>query len=103
MKVSGASDRVGDVVTCSDRTVVGIFNRTACCVRSRRRRHDGNMNLQKERTPRASQHYMGWIAQRTKSLSPVAGEVFLLTIPFIERAYRTSSRVLVRYLSDNRD
>ena len=32
---------------------------------------------------------MGWIAQRTNSLSPVTVEVFLLTIPFIEHAYRT--------------
>src|SRR6266850_1526633 len=33
-----------------------------------------------------SKHDMGRTAQRTTSLSPVAGEVFLLTIPFIERA-----------------
>jgi hypothetical protein len=46
------------------------------------------MNLQEEKTPRASQHYMGWRAQRTTSFSPVAGEFFLLTLPFIERAYR---------------
>ena len=45
-----------------------------------------NMNLRKEKTPRTSQHYLGCIAQRTTSLSPVAGEIFLLTIPSIERA-----------------
>jgi hypothetical protein len=42
------------------------------------------MNPQKTKTSRVSQHDMGWIAQRTNSLSPVAVEVFLLTIPFIE-------------------
>jgi hypothetical protein len=50
------------------------------------------MNLQKEKTPRASQHDMGWIAPRTTSLSPVAGEVFLLTIPFIEHVLDAISR-----------
>ena len=44
------------------------------------------MNLRKEKTLSASQHYLGWIARRTTSLSPVVGEIFLLTIPFIERA-----------------
>jgi hypothetical protein len=48
------------------------------------------MNLREKKTPGASQHDLGWIVQRTKSLSPVAEEIFLLTIPFIERAYRTS-------------
>ena len=58
------------------------------------------MNLQEEKTPRASQHYMGWIAQRTTSLSPVAGEFFLLTLPFIERAYGQLKSWL-RHLSGN--
>jgi hypothetical protein len=44
------------------------------------------MNLEKEKIPRNSQHAMGWKAQRTFSLLPVAGEVFLLTFSFIERA-----------------
>ena len=43
------------------------------------------MNLQGEKTSRASQQDMGWRAQRTCSLLPVAGKVFLLTLPFIER------------------
>ena len=73
----------------ANRTMVGIFcNRTACRIRNRRRRHDSNMNLLEEKTPRAPQHNLGWIAPRTTSLSPVAGDVFLVTIPFIERAYR---------------
>src|ERR1700682_953110 len=69
--------------------MVGNFcNRTACRIRNRRRRHDNNMTLRKKKTPRASQHYMGWRARQKSLLLPVAGEFFLLTLPFIERAYR---------------
>jgi len=46
------------------------------------------MNLQREKTARASQHDMGWRASRRSLLPPVAGEVFLLTLPFIEPANR---------------
>jgi hypothetical protein len=46
------------------------------------------MNLRKKRTLRASLHYIGWRARQKSLLLPVAGEVFLLTLPFIERAYR---------------
>ena len=89
ISVSGARDRVEDVVTCSDRTMVGHFcNRTACRIRNRRRRHGSNMNLQKKSTPRTSQHYVDWRAGQKSLLLPVAGDVFLLTLPFIERAYR---------------
>jgi hypothetical protein len=49
------------------------------------------MNLRKKKTPRASQHYMGWRAEQKSLLLPVAGEFFLLTLPFIERGYRTLS------------
>src|SRR5882724_3050815 len=79
--------------SASDRTMVGNFcNRTACRIRNRRRRHDNNMTLRKKKTPRASQHYMGWRAGQKSLLLPVAGEFFLLTLPFIERANRTSGR-----------
>jgi hypothetical protein len=44
------------------------------------------MNLEKEKVPRDSQHAMGWKAQRTFSLLPVAGDIFPLTFSFIERA-----------------
>jgi hypothetical protein len=74
----------------SDRTMVDIFcNRTACRIRNRRRRHDRNMNLGIKRTPRASQHYVGWRAGQKSLLLPVAGEVFPLTLPFIERRAKT--------------
>src|SRR5271156_2557925 len=73
----------------SDRTMVGIFcNRTACRIRNRRRRHDSKMKRRKKRTPRACQHYLGWRDEQKSLLLPVAGKVFLLTLPFIERRYR---------------
>ncbi len=73
--------------------MVGNFcNRTACRIRNRRRRHDSNMTLRKKRTPRASLHYVGWRAWQKSMLLPVAGEVFLLTLPFIERRYRRSDK-----------
>src|ERR1700747_936915 len=63
--------------------MVGKFcNRTACRLRNRRRRRDNNMTLRKKKTPRASQHYMGWRAGQKSLLLPVAGEFFLLTLPF---------------------
>src|SRR5713101_8482294 len=46
------------------------------------------MNLRKRENPRTSLNDTGWRAWRTSSLLPVAGEVFLLTLPFIERANR---------------
>jgi hypothetical protein len=71
--------------------MVGNFcNRTACRIRNRRRRHDHNMTLRKKKTPRASQHYLGWRAGQKSLLFPVAGEFFLLTLPFIERGYWTT-------------
>jgi hypothetical protein len=60
------------------------------------------MNLEKEKGPRASQHDMGWNAQRTFLLLPVAGEIFLLTFPFIERLYRTRKELLAPVYSSAR-
>ena len=71
----------------SDRTMVDrIRPRSLSCFRIRMRRHDNEMNLQTDKRPGGSQHDLGWRARRTSSLLPVAGEVFLLTLPFIERA-----------------
>ena len=47
------------------------------------------MNLPGEKTSRTSQQDMDWRGQRTCSLLPVAGKVFLLTLPFIERGNPT--------------
>ena len=76
---------------------LAIFaTRTACRIRNRRRRHDSNMTLRKKRTPRASLHYMGWRDWQKSLLLPVAGELFLLTLPFIERGNR-SCQVLAAF------
>jgi len=58
------------------------------CFKNRKRRHDNEMNLEKEKGPTASQHDMGWNASRIFRLLPVAGEIVLLTFPFIERRKR---------------
>jgi hypothetical protein len=42
---------------------------------------------------------MGWRDRQKSLLLPVAGEIFLLTLPFIERRNRTSEVML--YLSNN--
>src|ERR1700682_5842940 len=69
----------------SDRTMVdNVQPRRLSCFRIRKRRHDNRMDLRKKRTPRASQHYVGWRAWQKSLLLPVAGEVFLLTLPFID-------------------
>src|SRR6516162_9380749 len=60
--------------------------RRLSCFRIRKRRHENRMNQEKTKTPKPSQHDMGWKAQRTFSLLPVAGEIFLLTFPL----YRTA-------------
>src|SRR6516164_10628267 len=71
----------------SDRTMVDTFQpRRLSCFRIRKRRRENRMNQEKTKTPKPSQHDMGWKAQRTFSLLPVAGEIFLLTLPF----YRTA-------------
>ena len=62
--------------------------RSLSCFRNRKRRHDNEMNLEKEKGPRVLQHHMGWNVQRTFPLLPVAGEIFLLTFPLIERGNR---------------
>src|SRR5580693_4103913 len=71
--------------------MVGTCNRAACRIRNRRRRHNRNIHLRKKRTPRASQHYVGWRIGQTSVLLPVVGEMFLLTLPFIERGNRPSN------------
>ena len=46
------------------------------------------MNLGKRHNHSASWHSLGWTARPFDLRLPVAGEVFLLTSPFIERGYR---------------
>src|SRR6266849_2024135 len=75
----------------SDRTMVGILQ-PLCLSASETegRRHDITMNLRKSENHSAPLHYMGWTARPFSLRPPVAGEAFLLTSPFIERAYRKS-------------
>jgi hypothetical protein len=51
------------------------------------------MNLLRTRTPRASQHEIGWKAPRRFALLPVAGEFFLLTFPFYRTALSETDRL----------
>jgi hypothetical protein len=48
------------------------------------------MNLQKEKA-RAYQHYMGWREGKHPCFFRSQEKFFFLTLPFIERGYRTSS------------
>jgi hypothetical protein len=60
-----------------------MFNRAACLASESESAVTKNrMNLQRTKIPRASQHEMGWKAQQTFPLLPVAGEPFPLTFPF---------------------
>ena len=54
------------------------------------RRHENRMNREETKTPKPRQHEIGWKVQRTFPLLPVAGQMFLLTFPFIEPGYRPS-------------
>jgi hypothetical protein len=72
----------------SDRTMVGTLQPHCLSHQKPKASLRRNMTLREKKTPRASQHSMGWRARRKSLLLPVAGEVFLLTLPFIERGYR---------------
>ena len=75
----------------SDRTMVDTLQpRCLSCFRIRKRRHENRMNPDKTKTPKPSQQGMGWKAQRTLPLLPVAGEIFLLTFPSYRTAFGAS-------------
>ena len=76
----------------SDRTMVGTAQ-PLCLSASETdgRRYDITMNLRKSENHSASLHYLGWKVRPFPPRLPVAGKAFLLTSPFIERAYRRSS------------
>src|ERR1700736_4787833 len=63
------------------------------------RRYDGKMNLRKRKTHRVSFHYWGWTARPFPLLFAVAGKVFVLTSPFIERDYRNLAQSMVTDIS----
>ena len=70
---------------------LAIYNHTACLrQKSMGLVYASAMNLRKRKITDPPLYELGWMAGRISSLPPVAGEVFLLTSPFIERAYRRS-------------
>ena len=79
----------------SDRTMVGTAQPLclfACGTEGRR--HRDPMNLRKRQIHSASLHYLGWTERPFPQRLPVAGEVFFLTSPFIERGNRKSEPLL---------
>src|ERR1700726_367278 len=75
----------------SDRTMVdNLQPRSLSCFRIRKRRHENRMDLRRANTPEPLN--MTWAGDRSEYFcsfqSP--GLFFLLTLPFIERAYWTS-------------
>jgi hypothetical protein len=73
---------------------LAIYNHTACLrQKSMGVVYASAMNLRKRKITDPQLYELGWMAGRISSLPPVAGEVFLLTSPFIERAYRRSGSV----------
>ena len=74
----------------SDRTMVdNVQPRSLSCFRIRKRRHENRMDLRRANTPEPLN--MTWAGERSEHFcsfqSP--GLSFPLTLPFIERAYRT--------------
>src|ERR1700674_1617185 len=73
----------------SDRTMVGTAQPICLSAPGTdRRRHDSIMNLWNWSDHSVSLQYGGWTARPFSRCFAVAGEVFVLTFPFIERDYR---------------
>jgi hypothetical protein len=79
--------RKSDRRKASDRTMVGLAQ-PLCLSASgtERRRYESTMNLRRRKNHSVSLHHWGWTA--STPCFAVAGEVFVLTSPFIERRYR---------------
>src|ERR1700739_1993616 len=73
----------------SDRTMVGTSPPPRLLASEAESIVTITMELQKEKA-RASQHYVGWRARRRPCSFQSQRQCFLLTLPFIERRYRTS-------------
>src|ERR1700730_9334437 len=88
--------RKSDRRKASDRTKVGLAQPLCLSASGTEgRRYDGKMNLRKRKTHRVSFHYWGWTARPFPLRFAVAGKVFVLTSPFIERDYRNVGRSTV--------
>jgi hypothetical protein len=75
----------------SDRTMVdNVQPRSLSCFRIRKRRHENRMDLRRANTPEPLN--MTWAGERSEHFCSFQSPemFFLLTLPFIERAYRTS-------------
>jgi hypothetical protein len=81
--------RKSDRRKVSDRTMVGV-SQPLCLFASgtEGHRYESTMNLRKREIHRVSSHYWGWTARPFLLCFTVAGGVFVLTSPFIERRYR---------------
>ena len=68
--------------------VDNVQPRSLSCFRIRMRRHDNEMNLQPDKAPEARN--TTWAGEHGEHLRSFQSpeELFLLTLPFIERAYR---------------
>jgi hypothetical protein len=78
--------RKSDRRKVSDRTMVGTAQPLCLsALGTDRRRYESTMNLQERKTHSVSLHHWGWTARPFSRGLPVAGEVFVLTSPFIER------------------
>src|SRR4030081_519591 len=79
---------------------LAIYNHTACLrQKSMGLVYASAMNLRKRKITAPPLYELGWMAGRISSLPPVAGELFLLTSPFIERAYSLLTGGLVEAAS----
>src|SRR6267378_502272 len=79
----------------SDRTMVdNVQPRSLSCFRIRKRRHENRMDLRRANTPEPLE--MTWAGERSEQPRSfqLPGMFFLLTLPFIERANRTSEVLL---------
>jgi len=89
--------RKSDRRKASDRTMVGTAQPlclsalgTDWC------RYEGTMNLRERKTDGVSLHDWGLTARPFSRGLTVVKEIFVLTSPFIERAYRKLARIIVR-------
>ena len=79
--------RKSDRRKVSDRTMVGLAQPLCLSASGTEpRRYDSTMNLRRRKNHSVSFRYWGWTANTL--CFTVAGEVLLLTSPFIERDYR---------------
>ena len=85
--------RKSDRPRVPDRTMVDIFNHTACPRQKPKASSHREMISQRRTTCTTSLLHVGSMPGRKLTELFARGEVFVLTSPFIERAYRTCVRL----------